>query len=140
MVLNEIVKNSKFTSYPQDFLDDYDEIIEKQSKQYGIEKSVFLSYFYGISTEDQYTEFLQNQVASESVIIGVVQAEKLKVSDAEVTKAAETYAEQYELASAEELYKQIPKKAIENDLLSKKALEFITENAVVTTIDESSKS
>jgi FKBP-type peptidyl-prolyl cis-trans isomerase (trigger factor) len=83
---------------------------------------------------------LQNQVASESVIIGVVQAEKLKVSDAEVTKAAETYAKQYELASAEELYKQIPKKAIENDLLSKKALEFITENAVVTTIDESSKS
>jgi trigger factor len=140
MVLNELVKNSKFTSYPQDFLDDYDEIIEKQSKQYGIEKSVFLSYFYGISTEDQYTEFLQNQVASESIIIGVVQAEKLKVSDAEVTKAAETYAKQYELASAEELYKQIPKKAIENDLLSKKALEFITENAVVTTIDESSKS
>ena len=140
LVLNAIVENTKFTSYPQDIIDDYDEIVEKQAEQYGIEKDVFLSYFYGIGTEEQYTEFLQKQVSSECVIIGIIQTEKFTVTEDEITKSAEEIAKQYGFTTVEELYKQVPKVSVENNLLSNKALDFITENAVITTIDETSKS
>jgi trigger factor len=135
-VLSAVIDDSEFSSYPENLMKEFDRIIESNSKQYGIEKDVYLMYFYGVTTDEQYDSLKKHQVGIECVTAAVIQAEKITVSDEEVNSLAQNYVKEYGFESLDALYKAIPKTSIENMLLSDKATEFMTKNAVIKVIDE----
>ena len=135
-VFSAVIDDSEFSGYPENLMKEFDRLIESNSAQYGIEKDVYLMYFYGVTTDEQYESLKKYQVGVECVTAAVIQAEKITVSDEEVNTLAQNYVKEYGFESLDALYKAIPKTTIENMLLSDKASELMTKNAVVKVIDE----
>ncbi len=133
-VLMIIRNNSKFESYPEDVLQVFENALNAQAAAYGIDLKTYLSYFYGISTDEQIEQYKKLQVGYECVIAGIIKAEGLKITEEEFNAGVTKYTKEYGYESEEVLLEQVPKEDIENKLLSDKVLKLIVDEAKIVVV------
>ncbi|MBQ6625062.1 MAG: hypothetical protein IIX39_04525, partial [Clostridia bacterium] len=104
---------------------------EQQMAQQGLSMDIYLQYM-GVSKE-QYLEDAkvqaEKQVKTRLALEKIVELEKIEVTDEDLNKEYEKYAEMYKM-EVEELKKFIPQDGLKSDLAIGKAVDLIVENAV----------
>lgn len=104
---------------------------EQQMAQQGLSMDIYLQYM-GIAKE-QYLEDAkvqaEKQVKTRLALEKIVEVEKIEVTDEDIDKEYQKYAEMYKM-EVEELKKFIPADGLKDDLAIGKAVDFIVEKAV----------
>lgn len=78
-----------------------------------------------------YKEQAEKQVKLDLAVEEIIKKEKLEVSDADIDEEYKKYAEAYNM-DVEQIKKAVPAENIKPEILQRKALDFVIENAVFT--------
>lgn len=111
----------------------YSNMASMYQTYYGYSYSDFLYYFFGCSSEEEFTNMLkenaEREVKKNLILYYVVDAEKFTVSDEEYNEAVTRYASLYSL-SEEEFLAQVSEAQIRETVQLEKAEQFIYDSAV----------
>ncbi|HHT96802.1 MAG TPA: trigger factor [Clostridiales bacterium] len=135
-VFNAIVENAEIISFPQSAIDKYltemDKYYSKYAEEANLELSEFINQQLGISEEEyriQSRAMAEETVGQQLIIEAIVEAEKIKVTKKELNDEINKYLENYSIESREMLFSQISEEQIKDNILWKKALDFVIDNA-----------
>lgn len=134
-VYQAIIDGSEIT-VPQNLLDFYSEDIKvyytNTAAAYGMDLKSFLE-IAGASEEvfeADVKEYAETMATKELVLGAIIEAEKLELSEEEYQEGVTKYAEQYGFESNEEFLANSDEDMLREDLLYRKALDFIVAQAV----------
>jgi trigger factor len=137
-VLTAIIGNSTISSYPQTLLDYYSAQMKNYYTQYasyyGTDFAGFLEAS-GMTQEDfdkETKSYAEKMASQELVIKSVIEAEKMELTDDEYQKGLTDLAKEYGYTSNDEFLKQAKEEDVKETLLWKKALDFVSSQAVVS--------
>lgn len=104
--------------------------IDAQAQQYGLERDMFLQ-LSGMNPEtflDQAKVDAEKRIHVSLTMEGIAKIENFKVEEAELEGQFELLSKQYNMEVAD-IKRYIPNDLVENDLLIKKAYDFVLDNA-----------
>lgn len=140
-VMNNLIEKTEFTGIAQEDIDSYyessrsyyNELAKIYENTYGYSFSMFILYFFGCSSEEEYDQLLRSQAELEVkrtlVLYYVVDKEKFTITDEEYAEALQRYAAQYGI-TAEDLAAQVEASRIRLLVQQEKAEQLIYDNAV----------
>ncbi len=140
-VMNNLIEKTEFTGIAQEDIDSYYEssrtyysqLAQIYESTYGYSFSMFILYFFGCSSEEEYDQMLREQAELEVkrtlILYYVIDKEKITVTDEEYAEALGRYATQYN-TTAEELAAQVEASRLQLLVQQEKAEQLIYDNAV----------
>jgi len=137
-LLDQIVNNSKISSYPQTLLDYYAYEMESYYTQYaqmfGYELKDFLTA--NKMTEDDFAaqkkSYSEGRAAQELVLKSVIKAEGIELTDDEYKAGVARYIEQSGAKSEEEFFQSAPEDQVRESLLWEKAINALLDGSVIS--------
>ncbi|MDF2511318.1 MAG: trigger factor [Herbinix sp.] len=136
-VMQAVLDGSTITSVPETLTNYYTTLInyqvEQEASYYGMEKDAYIEYV-GM-TQDDFASYIKEQVdfygKYDLMLQGIVQAEKLELTDQEYKDAVANYMSSYGVTSEEELLKKVTEAQIKYSLIMQKAYDLVLENTDV---------
>mgnify|MGYP002510136499 FL=1 len=141
LVMKNLIEQTEFTGIKQEDIDSYYEssrsyysnLAQVYESTYGYSFAMFILYFFGCSSEEEYEELLREQAEFEVkrtlILYYVIDKENLTLSDEEYAEAMERYATQYNV-TVEELKEQVEEPKIRMLAQQEKAEQLIYDSAV----------
>lgn len=141
LVMKNLIEQTEFTGIEQEDIDSYYEssrsyysnLAQVYESTYGYSFAMFILYFFGCSSEEEYEELLREQAEFEVkrtlILYYVIDKENLTLSDEEYAEAMERYATQYNV-TVEELKEQVEEPKIRMLAQQEKAEQLIYDSAV----------
>jgi trigger factor len=137
-LIEQIVKNSTISSYPQTLIDYYAFEMENYYTQYaqmlGFEFSDFLEA--NKMTQEEFdvqkNGYAESRAAQELALQAVIEAEGIELSEEEYKDGVTRYTAEGGYPSEEEFLKLVPEKEIREVLLWEKAVNFLMDNSVIS--------
>ncbi len=141
-VLSAILEKAEIKSLPQTVVDFYayqaENYYELNAAMRGMTLDDFLTQ--NQTTREQFDTFIktmaERQTKYELVQKAVANAEKLTVTDEEFQTAVDENMASADVATEEELFEKVSKELIKEDILLKKALKFVVDNAVIQEVED----
>ncbi len=138
-LLDQIVANSTITTDHTaditEYVDYYTSYYESYATNYyGVDLETFLTYMYGMTTEDFTAELTSNRETSlkyQDVLLAIADKEGLEITDDEYNEGADEMMRTYSYETIEELETAYTKDAIIDSLLCDKAMQVVLDNCVV---------
>lgn len=139
-VMNNLIEKTEFTGIAQEDIDSYYEsshsyynnLAQIYETTYGYSFSMFISYFFGCSSEEEYEQLLRDQAEIEVkrtlILYYVIDKENITVTDEEYDEALVRYASQYN-TTVEELTEQVEASRIKQLVKQEKAEQLIYDSA-----------
>ncbi|MDE6874790.1 MAG: trigger factor [Lachnospiraceae bacterium] len=143
-VMGNLIEMTEFTGIAQEDIDSYYEssrayysdLAKVYESTYGYSFSMFILYFFGCSSEEEYDQLLREQAELEVkrtlILYYVIDKENIAVTQDEYNEAVERYAKEYNLTS-EEFLAQVEEEKIQLLVKQERAEQFIYDNAVSKT-------
>lgn len=138
-VWEKVLEESEVLQTPQAEYDakkaDYTDYYTSQAEAEGQILNEYVSTALGMTVkefQDYLETAVQDALKEEMVLNYIARAEKITVTNAEYQAGAEEYASYYGLTSVEELEAFFSPEEIKQNLLFDKVLEFLADNAVIT--------
>lgn len=135
-VLEAIIKNSKIKSVPKTLITyyttDYENYYKQMAANYNTTVDKILQA-QGMTQKDLDTralEVAQKRGQAELVLKSVIKAENMTITDKEYQEGVTKIMKQNNIPSEADLYKQISKADMKENLLWNKAVQFLADNAV----------
>ena len=116
-----------FTQKCDDMVQDYAYRLQMQ----GLDLNTYLGYL-GQTMEqfkEQFMEGAKHQVKVKLALDAIVKAENIEATEEEIEQEVAKLAEQYSM-DAEQIKKAVPAEQLSADIVTRKALDFVVENAV----------
>lgn len=116
-----------FTQKCDDMVQDYAYRLQMQ----GLDLNTYLGYL-GQTMEqfkEQFMEGAKHQVKVKLALDAIVKAENIEATEEEIEQEVAKLAEQYSM-DAEQIKKAVPAEQLSADILTRKAVDFVVENAV----------
>ncbi|MDE7326556.1 MAG: trigger factor [Lachnospiraceae bacterium] len=146
LVMKNLIENTEFTGIAQEDIDSYYEssrsyysnLAQVYESTYGYSFSMFILYFFGCSSEEEYENLLREQAEFEVkrtlILYYVMDKEDLTLTDEEYEEALQRYATQYNV-TVEELIKQVEESKIRMLALQEKAEQLIYDSAMAVGLE-----
>lgn len=140
-IMGNLVEKTEFTGIAQEDIDSYyessrsyyNQLAQVYESTYGYSFSMFILYFFGCSSEEEYDQLLRNQAELEVkrtlILYYVIDKEKIAVTDEEYAEALARYAAEYNM-EVEEFSAQVEASKIRQLVQQEKAEQIIYDNAV----------
>lgn len=135
-VLTAVVKNSKIKSVPETLITyystEYTNYFNQMAASYQTTVDKLLQA-QGMTQKDLDTKakaFAQSRGQVELVLKSVIKAENMTLTDKEYQDGVADVMKQNNIASEDDLYKQVSKADMKENILWNKAVKFLTDNAV----------
>ncbi|MGF7141731.1 trigger factor [Anaerotaenia torta] len=135
-LLTAIIENSTISSYPQSLLDYYSYELESSYTQYAAMFGYSLEDFVslnGITMEDfeaDMKSLAESRAAQELVLVAIIKAEKLDITEDEYKKGIADFVDQYGYESEEQFLQYATEEQIRESLTWEKAVDFIIGQSV----------
>ena len=138
-LMEQAVANSKIKDAPEWLLTDKKDQIyksaESYAKNYGMDFSSFVTQYLG-QTEAQFEEeavkYAQMGAQQSLVVYAIAKAEKLDLSDEEISDAITLYSKNYGYETEEKFKEETDMNAFEEYILKSKVQNFLFDNAKIT--------
>lgn len=135
--MQAVLDSSTIKSVPETLTKYYTALINYQIEQeaayYGMEKDAYIESV-GM-TQDKFDTYVKDQVdfygKYDLMLQGIVQTEKLELTDKEYKDAVANYMSTYNVATEEELLKKVTEAQIKYSLIMQKAYNLVIENTDV---------
>jgi trigger factor len=137
-LLDQVVKNSKISSYPQTLIDYYSYEMESYYTQYAQMYGYTLKDFLTANkmSEDEFNAqkktYAEGRAAQELVLKSVIKAEGIELTDKEFKDGVARYAERSGAKSSEEFLKNAPEDQVRESLLWEKTINFMIDKSVIS--------
>lgn len=140
-VMGNLIEKTEFAGIAQEDIDSYyessrsyyNELAKVYESTYGYSFSMFILYFFGCSSEEEYDRLLREQAELEVkrtlILYYVIDKEDIAVTDEEYKEAVERYAKEYNMTS-EEFLAQVEEDKIRLLVKQELAEQLIYDNAV----------
>ncbi len=135
-LLTAIIESSTISSYPQSLLDYYSYELENSYTQYAAMFGYSLEDFVslnGITMEDfeaDMKSLAESRAAQELVLVAIIKAEKLDITEDEYKKGIADFVDRYGYESEEQFLQYATEEQIRESLTWEKAVDFIIGQSV----------
>ena len=137
-IIENVIENAEFSAYPeeevQELVDQTITTAQSEAEAYGIDIEMYLTYFYGCSTETEFESMVAEQARSyieqKMVLCEIAKAEGITVTKDEVEAYAQQMVEDYGLESVDVVYEYYTDSELAYFVVSDKVIEFLEESAV----------
>jgi trigger factor len=150
-ILSLVMDNTDIEEYPEQELEEKIEDVVSQVEEiadgYGYDLATYVTAVYGMSSEDDFREYVSDAVCDELkekiVVCAIAQAEGIEVSDDEIQEAKQQLIANYGYSSVSEFEEDYPSATSDDYMLyalEEKVLDFLLENntLVISSDDETS--
>lgn len=136
-LLEMAATNSEIIEYPKEKLDkniaDMKVQLEQNAASSSMKPEDFLQNYLHMTMEEFDKESkvqAEKALATELTVLAIAEAEDLNISDAEFDKILDTYTQQFNLKSSEELIDMYGEEAVRKQAIYEKVMDFLVENSV----------
>lgn len=147
LVMGNLIEQTEFTGIAQEDIDSYyessrsyyNQLAQVYESMYGYSFSMFILYFFGCTSEEDYENLLREQAQMEVkrtlILYYVIDKENITLSDEEYEEAMQRYATQYNV-TVDELKEQVEEPRIRLLACQEKAEQLIYDSAVAVPAQE----
>lgn len=136
-VINALLANTTFGEIPQELVDKYTQNVLNNmttaAAQYGYDVDSYTTMLYGTDAATITAQFGEESAKQGLVFQAIANAENLHVTDEELEERLQQYVTDYGLNSVEELLGDTNREDYRDFFMFEKVIEFLIENANVTT-------